>query len=306
MEILIVGDDLVAINFIQSILKNIGYKVLVAEDGHRALALIQKKRIRMVVSDWTMLSMSGLELCRAIRENQSLEYIFIIILTNKNSKDDIIAGLEAGADNFLCKPFNRDELNARLNAGIRILDLETSLKNKTKEIKIVSITDFLTGCYNRGYLAERLPQEIKRARRYGHSLSLVFCDIDHFKQINDTYGHPAGDQVLKAFVKCISKSVREGVDWLARYGGEEFFIVLPETDTKGACCMAERLRNIISQKVFYVKEKKIHITSSFGVTGFDSTTPDEKISPEAMIEQADKYLYQSKQEGRNRINVGHL
>jgi diguanylate cyclase (GGDEF)-like protein len=248
-----------------------------------------------------MPEMDGLELCRAIRKNTYPGYVFIILLTAKDSKDDIIRGLGAGADDYLTKPFSHAELVARINTGKRVLELERSLKDANEEIRILSITDPLTGTYNRGYLTERLPQEIKRARRYSRALSIILCDIDHFKKVNDTYGHLVGDRVLKDFAQCIRHSIRHDVDWTARYGGEEFLIVLPETDANGASVMAERLKSELSQRVTETQGKKISITASFGVAGFCPDTPDEMISPEAMISKADKYLYQAKREGRNRV-----
>jgi diguanylate cyclase (GGDEF)-like protein len=214
--------------------------------------------------------------------------------------------LEAGADDYLTKPFNHAELIARLNTGKRILELERSLTNANEEIRILSITDPLTGCYNRGYLTRRLPQEIKRARRYNRPLSVVLSDLDHFKNVNDTYGHQVGDLVLKKFAQCIRESIRHDVDWVARYGGEEFLIVLPETDINCARQPTERIRRRFSQRVIDVEEKEIVITASFGITGFDPNTPDQKIAPDAMIRKADSYLYRAKQEGRNRSRSGQL
>ena len=184
--------------------------------------------------------------------------------------------------------------------------MEEEREKLIEKIKKLSITDPLTGSYNRGCLIERLPHETKRSRRYGYPLSLVLCDIDHFKKVNDTYGHQVGDQVLKEFVRCVNETIRDGVDWVARYGGEEFIVVSPDTELKDTQIMAERLRDVISQRVIRSQEKEICITASFGVTGFNRMTPDKKISPENIINQADRYLYQAKQEGRNRVVVGKL
>ena len=145
-----------------------------------------------------------------------------------------------------------------------------------------------------------------RYRRYDHFVSVGMLDLDEFKQVNDTYGHQCGDLVLKELAQCFAGSIRNNVDWIARYGGEEFLIVLPETDINGARLVAERLRRIISEKIIGVQEKEINITVSLGVTGFDAATPDENISSEAMIGQADRYLYQAKDEGRNRVRAGRI
>jgi len=301
--ILIAEDNPSSRKVLEKILQKAGYEVTSVENGRKALEAFKDAFFPIVLTDWMMPEMDGLKLCRAIRENTSRGYVFIILLTAKDSKDDIVSGLEAGADDYLIKPPNYAELIARIKTGIRILNLERSLKKANEEIRILSITDPLTGIYNRGYLNQRLPQEIQRARRYRAPLSLILCDIDHFKKVNDTYGHQIGDQVLKEFVQCIKESIRNNVDWAARYGGEEFIIVLPETDLIGACFVAERLRHVISRRVIKVKDQAIHITASFGVSAIDSTTPDDKISSEALINEADKFLYQAKQEGRNRVKA---
>jgi diguanylate cyclase (GGDEF)-like protein len=304
--ILIAEDDPVSRKLLEKVLIKAGNKVVSVENGQKALELFDDKFFPIVLTDWMMPEMDGLELCRAIRKNTYPGYVFIILLTAKDSKDDIIRGLGAGADDYLTKPFSHAELVARLNTGKRVLELEKSLKDANEEIRILSITDPLTGTYNRGYMTERLPQEIKRARRYSRALSIILCDIDHFKKVNDTYGHLVGDLVLKDFARCIRHSIRQDVDWTARYGGEEFLIVLPETDVNGGSVMAERLKSELSQRVTETQGKKISITASFGVVGFGPDTPDEMISPEAMISKADKYLYQAKREGRNRAMGGPL
>ena len=305
-RILIAEDDPVSRKLVDKLLVKAGNKVVCVENGKKALERMNEEFFPIVLTDWMMPEIDGLALCRAIRKNTYSGYVFIILLTAKDSKDDIIRGLEAGADDYLTKPFSHAELIARINTGKRVLELERSLKKASEEIRVLSITDPLTGTYNRGYLTKRLPQEITRARRYERSLSLILCDIDHFKKVNDTYGHQEGDRVLKEFTRCIKDSIRHDVDWVARYGGEEFLIVLPETDVKGAHILAERLRCEVSQRAIRVQEKDVFITASFGVTGSDHITSEEKISPDAMIKMADKLLYQSKQEGRNRVRIGHL
>ena len=180
-----------------------------------------------------------------------------------------------------------------------------SLEKANKEIKLLSRTDALTGCYNRGYLNEVFPREIKRALRYKHSLSLAMCDIDHFKKVNDTYGHQCGDEVLIKFVQSILELIRADADWLARYGGEEFLLVLPETRLENAKVLAERLRKHIAKKVIETEEEKVSITASFGVTGFDDlSSHKEIITFDALINTADTYLYAAKKQGRNKVISG--
>lgn len=282
-----------------------GYEVASACEGREALALFNEGFYPIVFTDWMMPEMDGLQLCRAIREHVSKGYVFIFLLTARDSRDDMIAGLEAGADDYLTKPFDRAELFARLKTAVRILNLEKSLKEANEAIRILSITDTITGAHNRTYMDEHLPKELQRAARYGHPLSVIMIDIDHFKEVNDVHGHQAGDHVLKSFVRTIGQSIRSGVDWIARYGGEEFLLVLPETTFENAQILAERLRKEISDQVVCYRNEEIGITASFGVTGVllerDETGLRPTISYESMIRFADKYLYLAKEEGRNRV-----
>jgi len=189
----------------------------------------------------------------------------------------------------------RDELQ-HLN-----VNLEQKVKERTEQIELLLRTDPLTGCYNRRYLIENLSKEIKKASRYDRTFSLIICDLDHFKKVNDTYGHQGGDQVLKEFVQCIREEFRNDIDWVARYGGEEFIIALPETDITGAQSLAERIRASIAKRSITSGANEIHITVSFGVTGFDAGTPAGIISVENLIREADRCLYRAKEEGRNRV-----
>ena len=188
----------------------------------------------------------------------------------------------------------------------RLRKKHLSLEKANKEIKLLSRTDSLTGCYNRGHLNELLPREINRALRYKHPLALAMCDIDHFKKVNDTHGHQCGDEVLKILVQSITDLIRADTDWLARYGGEEFMLVLPETNLDNAYGLAERLRRHIAQKTIETEEDTVSITASFGVTGFDVFTNSSSITPEALINTADKYLYEAKKKGRNRVVKGPI
>ncbi len=304
--ILIAEDDAVTRMLLEKTLIKAGHEVVSVANGQKAFDLLKESFFPIVLTDWMMPEMDGLELCRAIRQKKNPGYVFIVLLTAKDSQDDLISGLEAGANEYLTKPFNRAELIARLNTGKRFLEQERALRQANKEIRILSITDPLTGCSNRGCLNTRLPQEIKRAGRYNRPLSIVMCDIDHFKKVNDTYCHQAGDLVLIEFSKRINDSIRDKVDMLARYGGEEFLVTLPETDLDGALHLAERLLRVISEKKFDIGTKKIKITASFGVAGFDSDNAGGEISFDTLINRADEYLYQAKNEGRNRVAGGRL
>jgi len=212
---------------------------------------------------------------------------------------------------FLFTPIEESSLTKEDDRHLEILTKLCSLVMDNtllyEEKKALSITDVLTGSYNRTYMTEHLPQEIKRATRYGHPLSVVLCDIDHFKKVNDRYGHLVGDRVLREFVLCLTDLIRSDVDWLARYGGEEFLVVLPETDLKSAINQAERLRRSVSKKDIETHEATVRITASFGVTGFDpEVASEEAVSYETLISCADKFMYQAKEMGRNRVVGGRL
>ncbi len=304
--ILIVEDDSDTRRFLERILAGAGYRVDTVKNGREALELFEKDFFPIVLSDWMMPEMNGLELCRAIRKKEKEGYVFIILLTANKARENIVSGLEAGADDYLTKPFDRAELFARLNTGMRILNLEQSLKEANREIKLLSVTDPLTGAYNRSYLTEHLPRDIAMAKRYNHPFSMILCDIDHFKRINDTFGHPAGDLVLKEFVLCAKGIIREEVDTLIRYGGEEFLILLPETPPREAERVAERFREAVALMAVSVGKSIIRFTASFGVTGFAAGGNKGGLTPEEMIRQTDNLLYAAKHAGRNMVVAGRV
>ena len=303
--ILLAEDDPISRRLFEKILVKEGFVVTTVENGRKALELFRQRFFPIVLTDWQMPEMEGPELCQAIRKENPSRYVYIVMLTSKGSKDDIISGLSAGADDYLTKPAHHAELVARIKTGIRILELEKSLKDAVDEIHLMSITDPLTGIYNRGYINQRLPQEINRSIRYGRELSLVMCDIDHFKKVNDTYGHMSGDLVLKGFTNCLTGAIRQQVDWAGRYGGEEFLIILPETGLDGAMVLAERVRDIIETTPIKTSGETIQITASFGVTGFSAVDWKQAITPEFILQAVDSLLYQAKDEGRNRV-IGQL
>ncbi len=304
LPILVVDDDIVSRTVVEKHLIKADFSVATAANGTDALTMFDHRFFPIVLTDWMMPGIDGPQLCRLIREKKTDGYVFIILITARDSKTDIVSGLESGADDYLTKPIHPAELVARINTGIRILKLEQSLKKANEEIRLLSITDPLTGCYNRSYLTERFPQELRRALRYNHSLSVVLADIDHFKKVNDTHGHQAGDAVLKRFAQAINEQVRKKIDWVVRYGGEEFLIILPETGCGGAHTMAERLRCAVSELAIETEDNTITITSSFGGACVHfANRALQTVSMEKLINHADEQLYLSKNEGRNRVNI---
>ena len=301
--VLVAEDHPATRRLLEKILTKAGYAVTGARNGREALEQFQSTFYPIVLVDWIMPEMDGLKLCESLRTCSNPGYVYIIFLTARDSKDDVVQALETGADDYVTKPFNQNELLARIRTGMRVLALERSLKTAYEEIKTLSLIDPLTGVYNRGYLNDHLIQEIKRSLRYGHPFHIVLCDIDHFKQVNDRYGHQAGDEVLKIFAKGVKDSIRQKIDWVARYGGEEFVMVLPETDAPGAFAVAERLRKTVAQKRYRIQGNMIRITASWGISGFGPDPSCGSITADTLLNEADRCLLTAKREGRHRVRA---
>jgi len=282
-------------------LRRAGYEVDVAENGKEALDRLRQRLFPILLTDWEMPAMDGLELCRAVRAARFDSYVYIILLTARNSKANVIEGLEAGADEYISKPVNDHELAARLQTAQRILRLEQSLRAANQRNLLLSITDALTGAHNRHYLMSQLPKELGRTHRYARPLSAVLCDIDRFKTINDRYGHQVGDDALVQFAALLQRSIRSEVDWVVRYGGEEFLVVLPETDFGAALAFAERVRNALEAQGVETTGGSVSMTASFGVTSYSGASDQAKLSVDTLIAAADACLYRAKRAGRNRI-----
>jgi two-component system, cell cycle response regulator len=293
MKILIVEDDPVSRRLLESFLTEWGHDVKLAVNGSEAWEILQNPDApNLVISDWMMPEMDGLELCRRIRATGKSGYIYFIILTAKEKKEDVVKGLEAGADDLLVKPFSHEELKCRVLIGERILNLE-------KRILQLASTDSLTGILNRRAFTERLKAELERAGRENAPLSIIMADIDHFKRVNDEYGHQAGDRVLQEFSRRLMKPARP-YDFLGRYGGEEFIACLPNTNEEQARSIAERLRRGVEETaVSRSDDANIQITASFGTASYRAE--DGKDDVDQIIKRADDALYKAKREGRNRV-----
>lgn len=301
LPILIVDDNRLQRSVLEANLKAAGYQVVAAENGKEALEIFRKGHFPILMTDWIMPEMSGLELCRAIRGEESGRYTYIIILTSLDSKNDIIAGLEAGADEYLVKPAHQAELTARLKTARRILDLENARNRYIEEIKSLSLIDPPTGIFNRCYMDEHISQEIKRAYRYERSLALILVGVNRFSETVAEFGHFSGDVLLKRTAECLIDSVRKDVDWIARYGEDAFMVVLPETDTAGALIVAKRLRIRIATMVVKMYDKELRITAGFGVAGFTASQQKQGFTTEIFLDKVDHCLCQAREEGGETI-----
>jgi diguanylate cyclase (GGDEF)-like protein len=299
--VLVVEDDPISSDVLRRYLEQEGYASVSAANGREALELYREGAFPIVITDWLMPEMDGTDLCRAIRGMASDRYTYLILLTARDSHDELVDGLEAGADEYLIKPIHPGELRLRLKGARRVVDLEASLKRNLAEIRELSIRDPLTGAFNRGYMDQQLQQEIQRASRYSHPLSVIIGDIDHFKRVNDSFGHQTGDEAIRKCVADINRSIRRGIDWVARYGGEEFVIVLPETEQQGCRAVAERIRKQIASTPVSCHGHEFTLTASFGAVTVMPGDTSRTATVDAVLHLADSCLYQAKEQGRNRV-----
>jgi two-component system, cell cycle response regulator len=301
LRLLLAEDEPLQQKVLQRVLTIAGYDVYTASHGDEAFDRLQREAFHILVTDWDMPGMDGATLCRRLREAPRSGYLYILMLTGHSATADLVAALEAGADDYIRKPPEVPELLARVNAGRRIIELERSLSAAHEKIQRLSITDPLLDIFNRRYLDEKLPEEIARALRYGRPLAVLMADIDHFKTVNDELGHQAGDQVLRAFAAQMRASIRQSIDWIARYGGEEFVLVLPETTVEAAACVAEKIRRECEEGA--LPECPCVVTASFGVAGLMTAGPGANICADGLLRAADAALYRSKRGGRNRVSL---
>ena len=302
MKVLIAEDENISRMVLANALANHGYEVLQAHDGQEAWDIFQKEKedIYIAILDWQMPKMDGIELCQRIKDASLSHYVYVIFLTGKKDIDSIVEGLETGADDYLPKPFDRRELLSRLKVGLRLIEFEKALREANEKLHTLAITDGLTGISNRRAIFERLRGEISRAGRENSTFCLIILDIDHFKKVNDTYGHGAGDKVLVEIVNRIKSELRPHDD-IGRYGGEEFLVGISKADSKISRVIAEKLRKCICERPFQVEDRKIDVSISLGVVDFmPSRDHDINDFLEGMIKAADIALYKAKEAGRNR------
>jgi len=298
MKILVADDDPVSRRLLQMSLSNAGYPVVTACNGADALALLeQKDGPQLAVLDWMMPEMDGVEVCRIIRKDAREPYVYILLLTARGHQTEIIQGLEAGADDYIIKPFDLHELKARLRTGKRIVELQGQLIGAREQLRVQATHDSLTGIFNRMAIMAVLEKELSRSIREGASVAVMMADVDHFKSVNDTHGHQAGDIVLRETARKMLASVRS-YDSIGRYGGEEFLVIAPGCGLIAAAAQAERLREFISTQAVQVDDVAIPTTVSIGVAA--ASDPSELSE---VLRAADEALYRAKKEGRNRVAV---
>lgn len=298
MKFLVADDSPVMRRLLQVTLENWGYDVILADDGEKAWAVLQSEDSPSIaILDWIMPVYTGPEVCRMLRGLKSRSYTYVLLLTSKSQREDIVEGMGAGADDYIVKPFDKHELEVRIRAGRRIVDLQEELIRAQEQLKEQATRDPLTSCWNRFAILEILEKELHRARRERRPLGVAMVDLDHFKEINDTEGHFAGDHVLREVVRCMVNSIR-AYDAVGRYGGEEFLIILPGCDEMKLRTQAERLRNNIAQLKLEFGGRMLPITASFGVSSADLP---EILQPLDLVVAADEALYEAKRSGRNRV-----
>jgi two-component system, cell cycle response regulator len=302
-KVLLVDDDETVLDHLGRYIVESGYPVVTATDSGTALASMQRDFAPIVILDVNMPVMDGLTLCRTIRQRTYSGYTYLMLHSVNDTEEDILAGLDAGADDYISKRASKSQLIRRLRIAQRIVSLEHSLTTALKNQEREAMTDALTGAYNRRYMLKQLNHELAGAHRSRGELSVLLLDFDHFSDVNDRYGHAAGDEALKEVVKRIHGSLRRDCDWCARLGGDEFAVVLPQTDIAGAGFMAERLRSAIEAAPIRTGTGIVRMTVSIGVSGLGTIADSDSTTAENLLDLADKSLYKSKKAGRNRVTV---
>jgi diguanylate cyclase (GGDEF)-like protein len=299
MKVLVADDDLTTRSMLQAVLMKWGYEVDSVSNGDDALqALRQENAPKLAVLDWMMPGLNGVDICNQVRAEEDLFSTYIILLTARGKKEDVVEGLQSGANDYVLKPFDIEELRARLRVGERMMDLQDKLAQAIEQQKRLALTDPLTGIANRRAILDHLEMEMARARRKNTPLWISMLDIDHFKRINDQFGHSAGDLVLKACVQRIALLIRR-YDSFGRYGGEEFLLVFPKEEGDTDVQAMERIREAIASEEIEAEKNRIRITVSLGAVQWNGSD-----SVDEFIRKADDALYRAKGNGRNRVEWG--
>lgn len=297
LKVLIAEDNRDLRDIVARMVKTLGHEVAVASTGKEALHYVQEHAPDIVLLDIMMPEMTGFEFCQALQAEEFGRDVHIIITSARDALEDKVKGLELGAADYLTKPFSLAELRARLQVGERIVRHRKSIKDQKTQLEHLAREDTLTGLSNRRHFDERLQEEWQRALRYGHTLTLLLCDIDHFKQVNDLYGHACGDTVLREVGQALLSSSRAS-DVVARYGGEEFVVLLCEASLEQAAVAAERLRAAVKALSFERPSGAFHVTMSVGIASSENKDSDD---PTRLLAEADEALYAAKGLGRDRV-----
>ncbi|WP_237715241.1 MULTISPECIES: GGDEF domain-containing response regulator [unclassified Arthrobacter] len=295
---MVVDDDPGSLMVAKAVVEQAGYECLSATNGDAAWDLFQRYQPQVVVTDWMMPGMNGLELCKAIRSAEEDTYTYLVLLTSFGSQDAVLAGMEAGADDYVTKPLDPFTLRTRLLVALRVTALHSQLGKYRQELTRQARTDPLTRVDNRLKLTEDLELLHNRSQRYGGQYSLALCDVDYFKSFNDLQGHPAGDEALKAVARTLTRLSRD-TDGVYRYGGEEFLLILPDQGAHDAEVAVERIRSgIESLAIAHTGNPLRVLTISAGISTF---TADHAVSSGQLLKEADDALYSAKAAGRNRV-----
>jgi diguanylate cyclase (GGDEF)-like protein len=298
VKVLVADDSLVMRRLLEASISSWGYEPVSAADGEQAWEILSSPDPPSIaILDWMMPGLSGLAICRRVRERQAPPYVYVILLTSRGLREDIVEGLNAGADDYVVKPFDKHELEVRLRAGRRIIELQAELISAQARLREQAMRDPLTGIWNRACILDTLERELDRARRIATPLGLLLLDLDHFKHLNDTRGHQFGDLALRCFVQRIQSAVRS-YDSFGRYGGEEFLILTPGCGEPDLVRQAERLRAAVASAPFEIEGHSIPLTVSIGAS---SVEPGVRVSSIDLIRAADDALYEAKRTGRNRV-----
>ena len=301
-EVLVVDDSPVYRKLFEQILSEQKYSVSYACNGTEALQIYREKAPGIVITDWIMPDISGLELCECIRAEKTTAYTYIILMTSNQQKDGVVKGLEAGADDYLVKPFDSNEMIARVGVGVRVTELHRQLEQKSAQLEEAATTDLLTGLPNRRAIEEWANKQLKGAARHGFPVWVVLGDLDSFKGINDTFGHEAGDTVLRSFANTLKRLTRIS-DMCGRLGGDEFLIVISHVSADNVELAMNRFREVFSALSFPFVGQSVSPTASFGVAGSESGDLKDF---NALVRKADEMLYEAKRAGRNCVRVATL
>lgn len=299
VKVLIADDDPLACRMLESKLQERGYSTQITMNGPDAWRALQADDApRIAVLDWMMPGLSGVEICRKLRSATGARYTYVLLATGRTAQEDLIDAFEAGADDYVKKPVQFAELEARLRTGVRVIQLEERLLAVQAELQVRATRDPLTSTWNRGAIVEMLERELNRSRRERSSLSITLIDIDHFKTVNDRFGHAGGDAVLREAVQRLQRALRP-YDMVGRYGGEEFLVLMPNCPSACAQGVAERLRQELAGQPIRVAGADLAISASFGVASVQAGA----CSGDELTRNADAALYEAKRAGRNRVQA---